>query len=252
MNKIRIRIGACLLIILFLCLPKVAFMIEDHYTIYQNYVMANNQYQDVLKEYPLIAQLYQQSYSEDDVLIDYVVKEIDTYNEEKQKEARLIQSYFSREINQLIDNHLMTLDLLECQDYFDVTFGTITDRQSNNGGIYSLDLLYRLHSKDDKDIYFTMDKVTQKITSFSCQQKKLNQLNQEEIQALLQDFIHYLELDDIDDWYFNQNGYESSKAKIRVYYQTHQYGQSKEYKIGISLLYPAISSQNLIIDISEQ
>lgn len=48
--------------------------------------------------------------------------------------------------------------------------------------------------------------------------------------------IHYLELDDIDDWAYYQSGYESNKAKLRVNSGIEYNGETYTFYINVQIL----------------
>ncbi len=82
-----------------------------------------------------------------------------------------------------------------------------------------------------------MDGKTHKITSISLTQNHHLDFNQKEIKELLWNMIKYLELDDIDDWNYNQEGYESYQAKLRISFYNEIIDQQQNIRINTSILY---------------
>jgi hypothetical protein len=243
MNKIKMRIIGILLIGLCFCLPIVSFIIQDYTNHNRVGEIDGGKTQEILKKHPLISYLYQYDYIMEDydeiVQESYNIKKYYSYSKEKQKDLKKIQTIYSQEIQKLIQNKIISHDILETstkKDY-QLTFGTIKKNKKENIGQYFLEQIYRLNSDNDKFIDFNMDGKTHKITSISLTQNHHLDFNQKEIKELLWNMIKYLELDDIDDWNYNQEGYESYQAKLRISFYNEIIDQQQNIRINTSILY---------------
>lgn len=238
MNKVKIRILGSLTIILCLCLPKMIFMVEDYHDFQKLISIDDGQIQTLMKKHPLISQLYNYNYSfEDFQAEEYVIKNIDSYSSSKQETIKNIQSLYNEEIQKLIDKNILSSSLLEMNTKsYQTTFGTISIESDQKNERYILNQTYRIHTNHDKAMTFVMDKETQKIMSVSISLDKTETFHQD-IKETLWSMIEYLELDDIEDWNYNQDGYESFQTKLRVSYQKTTYDDMQEYCISIQCLY---------------
>lgn len=248
MNKVKIRILGSLLIVICLCLSKLFFAIDDYYDFHKT-ISIDGQTQDILKQHPLISRLYQYYYdAHEQKTKDYMIKNIGSYSTQEQKTLKNMQSLYSEEIQKLIDKKILSSSILESSKQpYQVTFGTLTYLTKGNSEQYLLNQIYRLNSDNDKTIDFIMDKETHKIISLSISQKNNEPFDTQNIKDLLWYMIEYLELDDIDDWNYNQNGYESYKAKLHVTYQKEEFTDMQTYTIAVNLLYSSSSSSTYFI-----
>lgn len=243
MNKIKMRILGSIIIIICLCLPKICIAVEDYYDFHQ-VTSIDGDLQDIIEKHPLISNIYQYAYtSEQSEIEDYSVKKIQSYSKEEQETIKNMQSIYGQEIQELIDREILSTEILENDNQpYQVTFGTLTHEIKNNNQRYILNQIYRINTDNDKIIDFTMDQQTHKIIDFSIRQKKPNNLSQEEIKNLLWLMLDYLELDDIGDWSFLQNSYESYKAKLRITYQNELMDDMQVWSIQLNTLYSSPSS----------
>lgn len=226
-----------------LCLPKICFLIQDYYDFHQISSIDSEEIQNIFKKHPLISYLYQyDNASHESQLDEYIVKNKQSYSIDEQKMIETMQSLYSQEIQKLIDKKILSTSLLEHDTKpYQVTFGTLV-HEKNDSERYLLNQIYRINSDNDKTIDLTMDKATHKIIGFSVMQKDMLQMSQQDIKDLLWHMIEYLELDDIDDWHFIQNGYESYKAKLRITYQNEVRDGMQFYNINVDTLYSSSST----------
>ena len=89
--------------------------------------------------------------------------------------------------------------------------------------------------EDYKELSFIMNLKTQKIISVSLWDDQYQALSKKDIQKITWGIIQYLELNDIDDWYYNQNGYESQSVNLRVHNEQNEY-ESPGMSIQVNLI----------------
>lgn len=219
MNNMRKRILGIFVIVISLCIPIITFQIQDYYTFHKEIPLDTTETQKILNEHPIIAYIYQNYYSLDDgEYQEYIVKEKETYSSQEQKVLNQILGNYTEEIKKLLSYQVLNNDLLEITQQYDyeVDFGTITNQTNQDGGYYILNQIFRMLTNNDKSIRFYMESHTHKITNIYIHQDQVVEYSQEDLKDISWHMIEYLELDDIDDWNYNQNGYESNKAKLRV------------------------------------
>lgn len=206
--------------------------------------------QIILEKHPIISYLYQYdyilNYDSDGIEQDvYGIKKYDIYSKDQQKELKTIQQIYSQEIQKLIDYNILSYSLLEydSQKDYQVDFGTITKNKKKNIEQYDLEQIYRLNTQHDKTIDFHMDGKTHKIVYIAVRQSHIEDINQDKIKRILWGMIQYLELDDIDDWNYNQNGYESYQSKLRISFENSVIDGQQTYLIKASILYSIFQKQ---------
>ncbi len=205
-----------MILIISLILPIGISKLLDLKDINKEISLEDNQTQEILKKHPLIVNLYrhQQDYTADSKSETYVVKRKDEYSDTKQKQLLHLQSLFSDEIQKLIDFKILSQQLLEVNNdkKYQVEYGTIKEYQNT----YDLNHIFRMKPDPYKEIDYYMDADTHKITHIELMQDNPLKYTENELKEITSQMIKYLELDDIDDWVYNQYGYESNQAKLRV------------------------------------
>lgn len=247
---IKKRILGIFIIIFTLCIPLIVISLQDYYAFNQVISIADNQTQEVLKSHPVISRIYQQvyEYNKDKEESNYVIRQKDEYTEEQQTQLELIQSLYTREIQKLVNKDIIDKEMLEISDQNEVQidFGSIVDSQN----IYGLNQVYRMLSEDDKSMHYLMDSKTNKIIDIKLTQQKKFTITKQELKARAWLMIEYLELDDIEDWVYNQDGYESNIAKIRVSCSFEKYLDYYNYSVNVSVL-GLFSPSSLIENVNE-
>lgn len=251
MNKVKVRVLGSVLIGLCFGLPKLSFIIQDYTNYNEAISIDGGKMEDILKKHPLISYLYQYDYVLNNEVEQerYIIKNSQSYSKKQQKSLKDIQDIYSEEIQKLINYKILTHSLLESdpQKDYQLTFGTLIKNKKQTIEQYALEQIYRLNSQHDKIIDFHMDAQTHKIMKISITKDDVQQINQDEMKTLLWNMIQYLELDDIDDWHYNQNGYESYQAKLRVSFENAVIDGQQTYSIRTSILYSASQKQVHII-----
>ena len=169
--------------------------------------------------------------------------------EKQQEKLKNMQNIYNQELQKLIDKNILSHSLLESnpQKDYQLTFGTLIRNTKKTVEQYHLEQIYRLNSQHDKIINFYMDAKTHKIIKISITKDDVQQIKQDEIKKLLWNMIEYLELDDINDWHYNQNGYEAYQAKLRVSFENTVIDGQQTYSIRTSILYSVSQKQVHII-----
>lgn len=251
MNKVKVRVLGSVLIGLCFGLPKLSFIIQDYTNYNEAISIDGGKMEDILKKHPLISYLYQYDYVLNNEVEQerYIIKNSQSYSKKQQKSLKDIQDIYSEEIQKLINYKILTHSLLESdpQKDYQLTFGTLIKNKKQTIEQYALEQIYKLNSQHDKIIDFHMDAQTYKIMKISITKDDVQQINQDEMKTLLWNMIQYLELDDIDDWHYNQNGYESYQAKLRVSFENTVIDGQQTYSIRTSILYSAFQKQVHII-----
>ncbi|WP_044600010.1 hypothetical protein [Candidatus Stoquefichus massiliensis] len=230
-NKLRVL---CLLIIVFsLGLPLFMTSLQDFNDINKEVELEDNQTEAILKNHPVIESIYKLRQRKTDKSEEYVIKRKDEYDEKKQEKFIKIQSLFSKEIQKMIGYKIMSHEMLENDDQVYIAdYGTITYYEE----VYYLDQILRMWEDSFKSFGYEMDPVTHKIIEFSMSQEKSIQLSDEEIKKMVWSMIEYLELDDIEDWAYNQYGYESNQAKLRIACDIEKRVDTDTVRISVDLL----------------
>lgn len=232
MNKKRIL--GIIIIVLALSMPVFVNSMQDYYIFNRLVPLKNNQTQEILKTHPVISQIYQQVYENPIEENYYVVKEKESYAVEQQEFITKMQTIYANEIQKLVDYEILSYEILEVSkiEPSQIDFGTITKRQSNT----ILYQVYRMSRQDDKSISYQMDNETNKIIDIFLQQKQQLSFTKQQLQQLAWQMITYLELDDIEDWTYNQDGYESNIAKLRISCTIEKYIDNYTFHIGVNVL----------------
>lgn len=245
MNKKKIRILGIVTLVFSLSFPLIVGTVQDYHDINKEHSLEDNQTQEILKNHPIIGNIYQlyQSGNLTDSRIEYKIRQKDEYTASEQETLFHLQSLFTKEIQQLLQNHVLNASLLEIdpnKDY-QADFGTLVTFETEN--YYRLEQVLRMWEKSFKSIDYVMEPKTNKIIGINITQQEKLTLSDEELKTIAWAMIQYLELDDIDDWSYNQYGYESNKAKLRISCTLQKRTELYTFDIDISLL--GILNQNI-------
>lgn len=238
MNKRRIRMLCISLLALSLCFPIIISQIQDYYDIHKISTLEDNQTQDILKNHPIIGKIYEQFQRKDSTSNrhEYVIRSKDDYSAKEQEKIVHLQSLFSKEIQKLIDLNILSTTLLETDPSqpYQADYGRLVTYDSED--FCSLEQILRMDEERYKTINYEFESETGKIISVTIRQQELISMTDEQLKDIAMNMIKYLELDDIDDWTYNQYGYESNKAKLRISCTMQSRFYRNELSIQVSLL----------------
>lgn len=233
MNKKKVR-GFCIFILIIsLCFPLILVNILDSRDLNKEISFEDNQTEEILKKHPVIENIYKLYPNYTDKIEEYVIRRIGEYDQEKQEKLTQYQSLFSKEIQKIIDHKVISHELLENFDkkhYVD--YGTIYISDIS----YDLNQILRMWEYSYKSFQYQMEPHTKKIINLTISQEKAIHLSDDEIKTISWGMIEYLELDDIDDWSYNQYGYESNKAKLRISCELERRVGTNTITVGVTLL----------------
>lgn len=217
-NKRIFGIGV---LVISICLPSVVFKAYDYYVFHKEVQWKDASIEHEIKEkHPIIQEIYYKYF--DDTYVDdrdtFSIKRQDEYTKEKRDKFSKIQSLFEKEINRMIQNDVLSYKYFEMEEssQFKLPFGTIGDDCLEDGK-YDLDMTFRIPV--DNCMMFIYNKKTSLITDFFISNRYINNLKEKDIRKMLHGYLTYLNLDDIEDWKWTQYGYESSLAKLQLYYR---------------------------------
>ena len=144
---------------------------------------------------------------------------------------------YSRELNQLLAQGIFPYELLDLKkgEPFSVEFGTLS-HMSEKSGVWQLNQVYRLNTANDNIGDFTLDKQTEKILNLEFYRYEVKQYSEQERKEFAWNMIQYLGLDSLKDWTYTRYGYESYQAKVQVYCEVEDLGDSSRFTMGITPL----------------
>ena len=144
---------------------------------------------------------------------------------------------YSRELNQLLAQGIFPYELLDLKkgEPFSVEFGTLS-QMSEKSGAWQLNQVYRLNTANDNIGDFTLDKQTEKILNLEFYRYEVKQYSEQERKEFAWNMIQYLGLDSLKDWTYTRYGYESYQAKVQVYCEVEDLGDSSRFTMGITPL----------------
>ena len=213
MNKKKMRVIGSFVLIISLSFPMIIVGFQDFYDINKEISLENSQTEDILKEHPVIEGIYKFYQNSSTNSQEYVIKRKDEYTVKEQEKLLQLQTLFSGEIEKLMNHKILSHELLENEDEkYIADYGTLIDDEN----AYYLRQVLRMWQDSFKSFDYQMDPQTHKIIGFSMSQEDNLIMSDNEMKTMAWRMIEYLELDDIDDWVYNQYGYESNKAKLRI------------------------------------
>ena len=208
MNKKKMRVIGSFVLIISLSFPMIIVGFQDFYDINKEISLENSQTEDILKEHPVIEGIYKLYQNSSTNSQEYVIKRKDEYTVKEQEKLLQLQTLFSREIEKLMNHKILSHELLENEDEkYIADYGTLIDDENT----YYLRQVLRMWQDSFKSFDYQMDPQTHKIIGFSMSQEDNLIMSDNEMKTMAWRMIEYLELDDIDDWVYNQYGYESNK-----------------------------------------
>lgn len=242
MKKNKTRIIGIVAISLLLSIPLVIFTFLDYQNIDKQVAWQNSSLdKQLMEKYPIINDIYNEfftNHSLDDINNTYVVRKKDDYPVDKQQKMEELQKLYTQEVNLLLEKQVIDHELLELapQEQFKVDFGTIYDKSVDNKGTYNLDILYRFNSDYDNWMNFEMNTSGKKITSLSITNQLVPKLTKDDLKKMAWQMIEYLGLNEIDDWVYNEYGYESYQAKLQVTCEISEYANYNDLNIRVAML----------------
>ena len=213
------------LFILSFLLPMLIFALQDWYDIQKVYHFDQIYISsDIAKKYPVISEIYASFYTqgestetENQYLINFssaTPKDQETYTD--------IKLLYEQEISNLIDKSVITNQLVSNdKNAYVIDFGTLLLR---NHHLYNLSQIFSMEENKVVSTSFDLLKENKKIIALDISNEAVELLNQEDCKEMMRSMIQYLELAEIEDWSYTDNGYESYIAKLQVYCEIRHYG----------------------------
>ena len=233
MNKKKMRVIGSFVLIISLSFPMIIVGFQDFYDINKEISLENSQTEDILKEHPVIEGIYKFYQNSSTNSQEYVIKRKDEYTVKEQEKLLQLQTLFSGEIEKLMNHKILSHELLENEDEkYIADYGTLIDDEN----AYYLRQVLRMWQDSFKSFDYKMDPQTHKIIGFSMSQEDNLIMSDNEMKTMAWRMIEYLELDDIDDWVYNQYGYESNKAKLRISCEFEKRVDTNNININVTLL----------------
>lgn len=229
-------LGVCSLSVL---LPLTIFHIQDSVAVDQDIVWQSST-EDIARNYPVVSRVYANFYQRDETMMDnetFHLSDMSAYTEKQQRQLSEVKKKYSRELNTLLTKGVFPYALLDLKkaEPFSIEFGTLS-HMSEKSGAWQLNQVYRLNSDNDNIGDFTMDKQTEKILNLEFYKRTVKQYSEQERKEFAWHMIQYLGLDSLEDWTYTQYGYESYKAKVQVYCEVEDFGDSSRFSMGITPL----------------
>lgn len=213
-----------------LFLPLICFQIND--SLFQPDHIAWDSSNSFQSDIPLIANLYSNHYRS---ISQENSKSYDLTNlEENQKEILPIKNQFTTQINALLDQQLLFPSYMgQIEDTFVVSFGNLSIFYSEAPYLYTLNQIFYLDGDTCRSIDYTMDANTNKIISCTIYIPEQIAITDEERTQFLQNYIQYLELNELIDWTNNSECMESYQGKVQVYMDISSFANQYQLTFGI-------------------
>ncbi|MFQ6860486.1 MAG: hypothetical protein ACLROI_02905 [Beduini sp.] len=211
--------------ILSFLLPILVFTLQDWHDIQKEYHFDQIYISsDIAKEYPVISEIYASFYTqgestetENQYLINF-----SSSTPEDQETYADIKLLYEQEIRSLIDKSVITNQLVNNdKNAYTIDFGSLLLR---NRHLYNLSQIFSMEENKVVSTSFDLLKESKKITALDISNEAVELLNQEDCKEIMRSMIQYLGLEDIEDWSYTDNGYESYIAKLQVYCEIRHYG----------------------------
>lgn len=238
--KTRIAFALCLGVCsLSVLLPLGIFYIQDSVAVDKDIVWQSST-EDIAKNYPVVSRVYANFYQGNETMMDnesFHLSDMSAYTEKQQSQLTEVKKKYSRELNQLLAQGIFPYELLDLKkgEPFSVEFGTLS-QMSEKSGVWQLNQVYRLNTANDNIGDFTLDKQTEKILNLEFYRHEVKQYSEQERKEFAWNMIQYLGLDSLKDWTYTRYGYESYQAKVQVYCEVEDLGDSSRFTMGITPL----------------
>lgn len=213
------------LFLLSFLLPLLVFSLQDWHDIQKVYHFDQIYISsDIAKKYPVISEIYASFYTQGEstetknqYLIDF-----SSATSEDQVTYADIKSLYEQEITNLIDKSILTNQLVNNdENAYVIDFGTLLLR---NRHLYNLSQIFSMEGNKVVSTSFDLLKESKKITALNISNEAVERLTKEDCKDMMRSMIQYLELEEIEDWSYTDNGYESYIAKLQVYCEIRNYG----------------------------
>lgn len=214
-----------ILFILSFLLPLLVFTLQDWHDIQKDYHFDQIYISsDIAKKYPVISEIYASFYtqgesaeSDNQYLIDYSSAPL-----EDQETYADIKSLYEQEISKLIDKSIITNPLVNNDgNAYIIDFGILTLR---NRHLYNLSQIFSMEGNKVVSTSFDLLKESKKIIALDISNEAVALLTKDDSKEMMRSMIQYLGLEEIEDWSYTDNGYESYIAKLQVYCEIRHYG----------------------------
>lgn len=216
-----------------LFLPLLYFQMVDQDSLTRNHSWIGKQNdKDLLEKYTILNSLYTSFYSEE-IRNDYNITDTSSYTTEEINNIKEVLSSYETEVMMLINQAIVPYEYLELNEDepYAITFGTL-QLSKKEYGMHHLNQIFHMNNDIVKEAEFTLDQQTKKITSIMIVNPQVVSYSQEQTKSLLWKFITYLGLNEIDDWNFNKQSYESYRARLQIYLNVQDNGATKIMTIG--------------------
>lgn len=211
--------------ILSFLLPILVFTLQDWHDIQKEYHFDQIYISsDIAKEYPVISEIYASFYTQGESTEtenQYLINFSSAAPEDQETYAD-IKLLYEQEIRSLIDKSVITNQLVNNdKNAYTIDFGSLLLR---NRHLYNLSQIFSMEENKVVSTSFDLLKESKKITALDISNEAVELLNQEDCKEIMRSMIQYLGLEDIEDWSYTDNGYESYIAKLQVYCEIRHYG----------------------------
>lgn len=224
--KRKIYILLPILLILSFLLPMLVFYLQDWHDIQKDYhfdqIYVSS---DITKKYPIISEIYASFYSQGEstendnqYLIDF-----SSASPKEQENYADIKALYEQEVNTLIAKTILSDRLVNNdENMYTIDFGILVLK---NRHLYNLSQIFSMEQNRVVSTSFDLLKESKKIIALDISNAAVDYLTKEDCKEMMQAMISYLGLEEIEDWSFTDNGYESYTAKLQIYYEIRNYGE---------------------------
>ena len=225
-RKTYLILGVILL--LTVMFPWCLFQLQDHFTLNRSYAMQDTtSSHDLMEAYPIIAEIYADFY--DDVSSNnrgglYQLSELDSYDEQAQKEIKDRISTMEQAITDMLTANVLTPVILnQSSSQYEIRFGTLTAFSSISKSC-SLEQTFSIDGDHVRSSEFNYVTNSHKIIKARICNEAISGISEKQQKEMAKAMISYLGLEDIDDWTATDYGYESYQAKLQINCDVIQYG----------------------------
>lgn len=223
------------LLLLSCFLPMLIFRLQDWhdtqkvYPFDQIYITS-----EITKKYPIISEIYASFYTQGentDAENQYLLDFSPAFPKEQEPYAD-IKSLYEQEVCTLIKKNILTDRLVNNEDnLYTIDFGTLLLR---NRHLYNLSQIFSLEGTKVVSTSFDLLKESKKIIALEISNEAVDFLTKEDCKEIMYAMIQYLGLEEIEDWSYSENGYESYTAKLQIYCEIRNYGEGySDFQIGV-------------------
>lgn len=210
-----LMILCCILFTLWI--PKLLFHIQDGVDRKNNKLETTNELSELYRKYPIIPAVYADAYNDTDDA-DGTYFKIEHMNDyDNAKELRKKLSSAEKQIQDLLQRGILSPQLLIRDDEsFQFTYGTISDPFNTEQLSFRINQVLSINRGYVRSADFTFLKQPDKIISMDIANEHTAKITESERKKIARKLITYYQLDDFDDWTYNNQGYESYRAKLQI------------------------------------